>query len=55
MEGETCPYCGESIPAAELEDHENGLDAKRLACPHQDLDEIVEGQQRSDDWASREW
>jgi hypothetical protein len=43
-ETETCPYCGEAIPVDEWNDHDKGKDAKRPACPHQDLDEIVAGQ-----------
>ncbi len=37
----TCPYCG-MIPAdaRERERHEAGIDDKRLACGHQDIEAI---------------
>jgi hypothetical protein len=43
METEFCEFCGEFIPEDDRADHEQGRDAKRPACPHQDLDEIVAG------------
>jgi hypothetical protein len=42
VETEQCPHCRQEIPEEEWERHEAGLDVKRLACPHQDLDEIAE-------------
>lgn len=42
---EFCPYCLESIPIEEWPDHEAGIDAARLGCPHQDLEKIAEAQE----------
>jgi hypothetical protein len=56
METETCEYCGQEIPEEEWHDHERGRDAKRLACPHQDLEEIAAAQEPDPtDWANRVW
>jgi hypothetical protein len=38
---EVCEYCGEPIPPGDLAEHKEGIDRKRMACPHQDLDEIA--------------
>ena len=42
MEPEACPHCGQEIPSDEWDKHDEGRDAKRLDCPHQDLDLIKE-------------
>lgn len=54
METETCRYCRQEIPEDEWDDHEKGTDVRRLACPHQDLEEIAAAQE-SDSWWDRVW
>ena len=46
---EVCEYCGKPIPPDELAIHKEGLDRKRMACSHQDLDEIA------DMWEPKTW
>ena len=58
MESETwtCEYCGRWIPEDDRRDHERGRDEKRLACPHQDLEEIAAAREPDpSDWANRVW
>lgn len=57
MSGEAvCPYCCELIPLDAVERHSAGIDARRLACPHQDISEIRESERPAPgDWGRRVW
>ena len=51
-----CPVCDEQIPAADAQRHEDGIDARRLGCAHQDIGDIRQAQRvRGQNWASRVW
>jgi len=39
-----CPWCGLVIPIEDAERHLDGMDARRMACGHQDLTAIKDEQ-----------
>ena len=41
-----CPWCEQEVPERDWAAHGAGLDAQRLACPHQDLEAIVAARAR---------
>lgn len=49
-----CPACGQWISEEDRSEHERGVDTKRLACPHQDLEEIA-AEREPQDLAHRVW
>jgi hypothetical protein len=51
---EACKFCGDVIPVEEWPDHEKGRDVARLACPHQDLEEIAAAEEPAN-WWERVW
>lgn len=53
---EQCPYCGEIISESRRELHADGLDARALACSHQDVEAIAERKRiYGEHWARMEW